>query len=229
MSLYGMFLAIIMVSPYNDKELDSLRQDNIMNGLKLSQINDAYDIIHVSFGETDPSDRAVITFVLDNSIYETEAEFKSDIQALQAQGKKVNLSLGGQNGIIHVNNESDKTKFVNSVIAIIEKYGFDGLDIDFEGTSAGGYSSSFINPNDNAQLMIDAIRAVCEHFGNDFLLTMAPETAYVQYGINQAQAPAYLALIYGLRDKLTVLHVQPYNTGPSNALYGNSPTVGTAD
>ena len=28
-----MFLAIIMVSPYNDKEIDSLRQDNIMNGL----------------------------------------------------------------------------------------------------------------------------------------------------------------------------------------------------
>lgn len=28
-----MFLAIIMISPYNDKELDSMRQDNIMNGL----------------------------------------------------------------------------------------------------------------------------------------------------------------------------------------------------
>ena len=28
-----MFLAIIMISPYNDKEIDSMRQDNIMNGL----------------------------------------------------------------------------------------------------------------------------------------------------------------------------------------------------
>ncbi len=28
-----MFLAIIMVSPYNDKEIDTMRQDNIMNGL----------------------------------------------------------------------------------------------------------------------------------------------------------------------------------------------------
>ena len=203
--------------------------NNTMNGLKLSEINNAYDVINVSFGETDASDRAVITFAPDNSIYATEAAFIADIQALQAQGKKVNLSLGGQNGIIHVANESDKTKFVNSVIAIIEKYGFDGLDIDFEGTSAGGYSSSFINPNANAQLMIDGIREICEHFGNDFLLTMAPETAYVQFGINQGQAPAYLALIYGLRDKLTVLHVQLYNTGSSNDLYGNSPTVGTAD
>ena len=28
-----MFLAIIMVSPYNDKEIDTMRQNNIMNGL----------------------------------------------------------------------------------------------------------------------------------------------------------------------------------------------------
>ena len=28
-----MFLAIIMISPYNDREIDSMRQDNIMNGL----------------------------------------------------------------------------------------------------------------------------------------------------------------------------------------------------
>ncbi len=28
-----MFLAIIMISPYNDQEIDSIRQDNIMSGL----------------------------------------------------------------------------------------------------------------------------------------------------------------------------------------------------
>lgn len=28
-----MFLAIVMISPYNDKEMDSMKQDNIMNGL----------------------------------------------------------------------------------------------------------------------------------------------------------------------------------------------------
>jgi GGDEF domain-containing protein len=29
----SMFLAIIMISPYNDKEIDSMRLDNIMTGL----------------------------------------------------------------------------------------------------------------------------------------------------------------------------------------------------
>lgn len=199
------------------------------NGLKLADVNTGYDFLNVSFGETDATDRAVVTFVLDNSIYANDAAFINDIKSCQARGQKVNLSLGGQNGIISVSSENDKNKFVNSVIAIIEKYGFDGLDIDFEGTSAGGTSSSFINPGTNAQLMISAIREICNHFGDNFILTMAPETAYVQFGINQGSAPAYLALIYGLRDKLTVLHVQLYNTGSSNDLYGNNANPGTAD
>ena len=59
-----------------------------MNGLKLSEINNAYDVINVSFGETDASYRAVITFAPDNSIYATEAAFIADIQALPAQGPK---------------------------------------------------------------------------------------------------------------------------------------------
>ncbi|NCD00062.1 MAG: T9SS type A sorting domain-containing protein [Bacteroidia bacterium] len=199
------------------------------NGLKLADVNTGYDFLNVSFGETDATDRALVTFALDNSIYANDAAFINDIKTCQARGQKVNLSLGGQNGIISVSSENDKNKFVNSVIAIIEKYGFDGLDIDFEGTSAGGTSSSFINPGNNALLMISAIREICNHFGDNFILTMAPETAYVQFGINQGTAPAYLALIYGLRDKLTVLHVQLYNTGSSNDLYGNNANPGTAD
>ncbi len=198
------------------------------NGLKLTQVNEAYDFLNVSFGETDASDRAVITFYLDNSIYANDAAFIADIRTMQAKGKKINLSLGGQNGIIHVNSESDKTKFVNSVIGIIDKYGFDGLDIDFEGTSAGTAANSFITPSANAQFMIDGIREICNHYGDNFILTMAPETAYVQFGIGQGTAPAYMALIYGLRDKLTVLHVQLYNTGSSNDLYGNNAIPGTA-
>ena len=199
------------------------------NGLKLSQSAAGYDFLNVSFGETAATDRSVITFAVDNSIYANDAAFITDMRLVQSQGKKVNLSLGGQNGIIHVATAADKTKFVNSIIALIDKYGFDGLDIDFEGTSAGGSSSSFITPNAEAQLMIAAIREICDHYGNNFILTMAPETAYVQFGINQSVAPAYLALIYGLRDKLTVLHVQHYNTGGSNDLRGNIATPGSAD
>ena len=199
-------------------------------GLKLSEASTNYDFLNVSFGETAANDRATITFELDKSIYGSDAEFIADIQKCQARGQKVNLSLGGQNGIITVNDEAGKKRFVNSVVSIIEKYGFDGLDIDFEGSSAGGGNQgSFDAPTATQQLMISALREVCDHFGKNFILTMAPETAYVQFGINSSVAPAYLPLIYGLRDKLTVLHVQLYNTGTSSALDDKNYTPGTAD
>jgi len=197
--------------------------------LKLADVSTKYDILNVSFAETDGGDRAVVTFHLDNGIYASEAQFIEDIKTCQARGQKVNISLGGQNGIISVTSAADKVKFVNSVIGIIEKYGFDGLDIDFEGTSAGGYSPAFDQPNQQAQYMIDAIREICDHFGDNFILTMAPETAYVQFGYMSSLAPAYMTLIHGLRDKLTCLHVQLYNTGNSSALDGKNYNPGTPD
>ena len=200
------------------------------NGLKLSAASTNYDFLDVSFGETDASDRATITFVLDNSIYANDAAFIEDIKVCQARGQKVLLSLGGQNGVIAISDDSGKSRFVNSVIKIIEKYGFDGLDIDFEGTSVGsGYVGSFDNPTADQKRVSDAIREICDHFGSNFILTMAPETAYVQFGIGGGSAPAYLPLIYALRDKLTVLHVQLYNTGTSSALDGKNYQPGTAD
>lgn len=199
-------------------------------GLKLSDSPTSYDILDVSFGETNAGDRATIVFNVDKSIYNSDAEFITDIKKCQARGQKVDLSLGGQNGIISISNADDQTRFVNSLIQILEKYGFDGLDIDFEGASVGqGYQGPFDKPTESQKLVSDAIRKVCDHFGPNFILTMAPETAYVQFGINGSSAPAYLPLIYSLRDKLTVLHVQLYNTGNSSALDGKNYQPGTAD
>ena len=193
------------------------------DGLTLANSNQAYDFLNVSFAETG-SDRAVITFTLDNSIYANDAAFIADIKTCQARGQKILLSIGGQNGIISISSESDKTKFVNSVIAIIDKYGFDGLDIDFEGSSAGGYTTT-----DATNLIIKGIREVCEHYGSDFILTMAPETAYVQAGVSLYSVPAYLTMIDQLRDILTVLHVQLYNTGSMLDINGTSRSSGNAD
>lgn len=199
-------------------------------GLKLSASPTSYDFLDVSFGETEGNDRATIVFKVDNSIYSSDADFIADVKKCQARGQKVILSLGGQNGVINIAKASDQEKFANSVISIIEKYGFDGLDIDFEGASVGlGYQGSFDAPTAAQKLVSDAIRKVCDHFGSNFILTMAPETAYVQFGINGSSAPAYLPLIYSLRDKLTVLHVQLYNTGTSEALDGKMYQPGTAD
>jgi chitinase len=58
--------------------------------------------------------------------------------------------------------------------------------------------------------LIQACRDIASAFGSGFLLTMAPETAYVQGGLSQYGGiwGAYLPVIYGLRDLLAYLHIQ---------------------
>ena len=65
----------------------------------------------------------------------------------------------------------------------------------------------------------------------DFLLSMAPETAYVQGGYSAYGSiwGAYLPIIYGVKDKLTYIHVQHYNAGSGIGMDGNNYNQGTAD
>ena len=60
---------------------------------------------------------------------------------------------------------------------------------------------------------------------------MAPETAYVQGGYSAYGSiwGAYLPIIYGVKDKLTYIHVQHYNAGSGVGMDGNNYNQGTAD
>ncbi len=210
---------------------------NFFNGtnlIKLKDVSPNWDVINVSFAV--PKFSAAdgeIGFELSsdfNAINYTEAEFRSDMQLLQSQGKKIIISIGGQDGQVQLNTTSARDKFISSMIAIIENYGFDGMDIDFEGQSLSFEfgDTDFRNPTTPVIVnTIDAVRTVCNHFGDDFILTMAPETFFVQLGysfyggISQGadrRAGAYLPLIHALRDKLTFLQVQYYNSGFITAL-----------
>ena len=79
--------------------------------------------------------------------------------------------------------------------------------------------------------LIAGTRAICDHYGSNFILSMAPEVSYVQGGITAygGNWGAYLPIIYGLKDKLTYLHVQHYNCGGNEALDTKQYNQGTAD
>ncbi len=210
---------------------------NFNNGtgvIALRDVSPNWDVINVSFAV--PRFSAAdgeIGFELSSdfdAINYTEAQFRSDIQLLQSQGKKIIISIGGQDGQVQLNTTLARDKFISSMIAIIENYGFDGMDIDFEGQSLSFElgDTDFRNPTTPLIVnTIDAVRSVCNHFGNDFILTMAPETFFVQLGYSfyggisagaDRRAGAYLPLIHALRDKLTFLQVQYYNSGFITAL-----------
>lgn len=197
--------------------------------LKLSEISVKWDVVNVAFAET-AGDNCTVQFIPDQ---QTEASLKADIAYLQGLGKRVVLSIGGQNAAVSLPNALAKQKFVDSMIGIINKYGFEGLDLDIEtGVSLGGGDTDLNNPTTPMIVnLIGATRAICDHYGAGFILSMAPEIAYVQGGITAYATNwgAYLPIIHGLRDKLTYVHVQHYNCGGNVALDGKTYSQGTAD
>ena len=145
------------------------------------------------------------------------------------------------NGKIRLFTTEARDKFASSLIAIVNEYGFDGIDIDFEGNSLALEDGDGDFKNPTSPLIVNtiaAIRTTLDSFGSDFILTMAPETFFVQLGyqfyggLNSAvdsRAGAYLPVIYGLLDRLTFLQVQYYNSGSITALDDQFYAMGDPD
>ncbi|MGI5350633.1 chitinase [Streptomyces sp. CA-250714] len=212
---------------------------------RLADVPDSWDIIDLAFGEPTSATSGDIRFDLcpkaECPNVETKDEFKAAVKAKQAQGKKVLISIGGQNGQVRLTTAEARDKFVSSVSAIIDEYGLDGLDIDFEGhsLSVDAGDIDFKNPKTPVIVnLISAVKSLKAKYGQDFTLTMAPETFFVQlgyqrYGPGQSggdpRAGAYLPVIHALRDDLTLLHVQNYNSGPIMGLDDQYHQMGSAD
>ena len=154
----------------------------------------------------------------------TEAQFIADVAAKRAKGKKVILSLGGQNGSVSVGNTAEATNFTNSLYAIITKYGFDGIDLDLENGVAQGAAIQTYLPI--------AVKNLKAKVGNSFYLSMAPEWVYVEGGYTSYGSiwGAYIPIINALRSELTVLHPQYYNNGDIYTPYATGAIkAGSAD
>ncbi|NOK33734.1 chitinase [Corallococcus exercitus] len=205
--------------------------DNGSTHIRLRDVSSKFNVIQVAFAEpVAGAPSGTMGFTPYNA---TVAEFKADIATLKAQGRKVLISLGGANGTIHLDDAAAKQAFVTSMQGLINTYGFDGLDLDLEGASLAlnGGDTDFRNPTTpRIQNLIAGTRQLLND-NPGLLLTMAPETAYVQGGYAAYGGPwgAYLPVIHALRDRLTYLHVQHYNTGTVMALDGRAYAQGTPD
>jgi chitinase len=213
---------------------------------RLADVPDSWDIIDLAFGEPTSVTSGDIRFdrcpVAECPNVESDADFKAAIKAKQAAGKKVLISIGGQNGQVQLTTTAARDTFVSSVSKIIDEYGLDGLDIDFEGhsLSLNADDTDFKNPRTPVIVnLISAVKTLKAKYGDDFVLTMAPETFFVQLGYQyygtgpwggqDPRAGAYLPVIHALRDDLTLLHVQDYNSGPIMGLDNQYHSMGGAD
>ncbi|CAM5552431.1 chitinase OS=Streptomyces viridochromogenes OX=1938 GN=ADK34_12435 PE=3 SV=1 [Streptomyces viridochromogenes] len=213
---------------------------------RMADVPDSWDVIDLAFGEPTSVTSGDIRFdrcpVTECPNVESDAEFKAAIKAKQAAGKKVLISIGGQNGQVQLTTAAARDTFVSSVSKIIDEYGLDGLDIDFEGhsLSLNADDTDFRNPKTPVIVnLISALKTLKARYGDDFVLTMAPETFFVQLGYQyygtgrwggqDPRAGAYLPVIHALRDNLTLLHVQDYNSGPIMGLDNQYHSMGGAD
>lgn len=118
---------------------------NFVNGagcpIRLADMADAWDVIDIAFAENDRNSDGTVHFNLySGDIYSDcpaldPTQFKQDMAALQAKGKKFVLSLGGAEGTITLNTDQDESNFVSSLTGLIAEWGFDGLDVDLESGS----------------------------------------------------------------------------------------------
>jgi chitinase len=197
--------------------------------IPLSQVSDDWDVIVVAFAQNDPISSGGILF----SPYPGEtmptagcavleaSQLKADIAAKRAAGKIVALSLGGAEGNITLENDSDEANFVESLTGILMDWGFDGIDVDLES------GSGLVHGSQIQTRLVSAIKKINQNMGGNMYLSMAPEHPYVQGGVVAFSSVwgAYLPIIDGLRDELDLLHVQLYNNSsvptPNTPAYAN--------
>ena len=201
--------------------------------IQLNAIDPRYNVVEVSFAVPVAGTDYNMQFSPDQV---SQATLISQIQAMQGQGKKILISMGGATSPISLDNLNEKNSFISSMISIINTYGFDGIDIDFEGSSVTVSGGTIANPTDSKILnLIDAVKQIMQSYhtshNKKLLLTMAPETAFVQGGQSSYGSiwGAYLPVINALRDSLDILQVQLYNSGSMYGIDGNIYTQGTAD
>lgn len=190
-----------------------------------------YTVLNISF----PSINANGSLYLGNDGGVQNNPTAEQISAAKAAGKKVLLSIGGANATFVLNNQTHEDNFVNSFIAIKDQFGLDGIDID---TEKGLHTNpnaqiSQTSPQYSADYLARAIKRLKARYGANFLLTMAPETAHTiganlpNNWLGQYNWGVYLPLMNALRDDISWIQMQYYNTGSmpgKNGQFYNSAT-----
>lgn len=204
------------------------------NTMTLAEVPDAYDVVNVAFALPAAPGSATMQFSPDPTIYPTSQDFAQDVAALQANGKKVLISIGGANHPVIVDSQADQDAFASSMLQLITSYGFDGVDVNLEGDSfslqAG--DTDFKAPTTPRVVhFLGGLSQLLAQLPADFILSAAPETAMVQGAMTNYAGVwgSYLPLLHAFRSRFDWVHVQHYNSGTMYGRDGQVYTPATVD
>lgn len=198
----------VMVGYYhnwNSSGGDGYAQGTSKQGMQLTDISKEYNVIDVAF--LSGSGNSMPSFTPHNI---SPTEFKNQVEQLNQEGRAVLMSLGGANAHISLQ-KGQEIEYANAIIDIAETYGFNGIDIDLEGSS--------ISAGSNQTVLPEALKIVKNHFADKdeyFMITMAPEFPYLRN--NGAYVP-YITALEGYYD---FIHPQFYNQAGDGIIYNSS-------
>ena len=204
--------------------------------IQLRNVPTSWDIVVVAFANYNGNGQ--FSFTVDPD--ETQAQFISDVQYLHGLGKKVLISCGGASETPTFASASDASNFASSVAAMMNQFGFDGVDIDFENGSVYLNQGDFnlANPSSPSVVyLISGLQQLHQALPNA-MITMAPIANYVQAGYQFYGSGLYgasnwngaqLPVINAIRGYLTYVWPQYYNEANIVALDGNYYSEGSED
>jgi chitinase len=201
--------------------------------IPLREVSPQWDVILIAFSTPDhDAPEGTMRFRTPAGL-DTE-QFKADIAWLRSQGKKVMISLGGGGQYFTLDDPKSVPNFVDSVARIVTEYGFDGIDIDFESPSLYLKSGDidFRRPTTPSVVnFISGLRQLHDRIGPGFMISLVPGGDQIPAGYPSYGGPfgTYLPVAHAIRDILSFMDVQDYNTPPLEGLDGEIYQPGTVD
>jgi chitinase len=188
----------------------------------LMQVPANYTMVEIAFANPNRPIDGGVSFEIDPQLakavpggYST-ARFTEDIKTLHRQGRFVLLSIGGQHRSFALTSDVMVSNFVSSTTALIQRFGFDGIDIDLENVITA----------DNYKYLESALRQLSEQSTKP-MITLAPQTNDMLPA--NPRLDNYMKIAVDLGDAITMVNTQFYNSGTKRGRDGKVYIAGTID
>ncbi|ALD66304.1 glycosyl hydrolase family 18 protein [Spiroplasma cantharicola] len=127
---------------------------------------------------------------------------KAGIKLLQSKGKKVLISMGGAPSSEMKFRANQKNELKQTILDIVDEYGFDGLDIN--------WAQKALTDSRSQQTTVDALKEIKDE-NPEFIITMAPEMPYLTNKSENSDKGSYITFLKGLEDYYNWVNPQLYN------------------
>lgn len=160
---------------------------------------------------------------------ENEGVLKETVKLAKAHNVSISLCIGGWTGSKFfstlVGTSESRGKFATSLVQTIKKYGFDGVDIDWEYPGVPGQEGNVVSPADSKNLL-SFLKILRKKFGPNYRISAAVSVKGFMGGDGQYLKDT--SSFFKVLDYITIMAYDIYVSGAGSRLAGpNAPLFHT--